>query len=69
MPQNPLERWQPPAQYYGSLINRARELDPKVIVGVCSRAEIARLEKLVDQLEKQAAEMAMFELFPLARPH
>jgi hypothetical protein len=58
MPQNPLERWQPPAQYYSSLIDRACKHDPKVIGGAASPGEIARLEKLVDQLEKQAAEKA-----------
>jgi hypothetical protein len=55
MPQNPHEPWMPPAKYYGSLIDRARKHDPKVIAGAASPGEIARLEKLVDQLEKQAA--------------
>jgi hypothetical protein len=58
MPQSPLERWQPPAQYYGELVARARKHDSKVIAGGASTAEIARMEKLVDRLEKQAAEGA-----------
>jgi hypothetical protein len=51
-------RWVPPPERYQQLVKRARELDSKVIVGVCSKAEIERMEKLVDQLEKQAAEKA-----------
>ncbi len=56
MPQNPLERWRPPNVYYADLVNRARELDPKsVVAGAASPGEIARMEKLVDRLEKEAA--------------
>ena len=58
MPQNPLERWQPPGQYYQSLAKRATALDPRAIIGACSTAEIARMEKLVAKLEKQAEEKA-----------
>jgi hypothetical protein len=58
MPQSPLERWESPPNYYAKLVDRARKHDPKVIGGAASSAEIARLEKLVDQLEKQAAEQA-----------
>jgi hypothetical protein len=58
MPQSPLERWQSPPKYYAELIDRARKHDPKIIGGAASSGEIARLEKLVDQLEKQAAEKA-----------
>jgi hypothetical protein len=58
MPQSPLERWQSPPKYYAELVDRARKHDPKVIGGAASSAEIARLEKLVGQLEKQAAEKA-----------
>lgn len=54
MPQNPHEPWLPPAQYYRSLIDRARKHDPKVVSGAASSGEIARLEKLVDHLEKGA---------------
>lgn len=69
MPQNPLERWLPPAQYYGSLVDRARKHDPKVIGGAASSGEIARLEKLVDQLEKQAAVKADAKLRNDPRNH
>jgi hypothetical protein len=55
MPQSPLERWEQPATYYRKLVDRARKHDPKVIGGAASTAEIVRLEKLVDGLEKQAA--------------
>jgi hypothetical protein len=56
MPQSPLERWQSPPKYYAELVDRARKHDPKIIGGAASSGEIARLEKLVHQLEKQAAE-------------
>jgi hypothetical protein len=58
MPQSPLERWQSPPKYYAELVDRARKHDPKIIGGAASSGEIARLEKLVDQLEKQAGEKA-----------
>src|ERR1700722_12182046 len=58
MPQSPLERWQSPPKYYAELVDRARKHDPKIIGGAASSAEIARLEKLVGQLEKQAQEKA-----------
>ena len=59
MPQNPHERWRPPNVYYADLVARATALDPKAVVsGAASTAEIARMEKLVDRLEKQAAEKA-----------
>jgi len=51
-------RWVPPPERYQQLVKRARELDPKVIGGAASSAEIARLEKLVDRLEKLAGEKA-----------
>jgi hypothetical protein len=49
-------RWVPPPERYQQLVKRARELDPKVIVGVCSKAEIERMEREIDRLEKQAKE-------------
>jgi hypothetical protein len=49
-------RWVPPPERYQQLVKRAREFDPKVIVGVCSKAEIERMEREVDRLEKQAKE-------------
>ena len=54
MPQNPLERWRPPAEYYSHLVDRARAHDPRVIVGVASPAETARMEREVERLEKEA---------------
>jgi len=50
--------WEPPPVRYQRLAARARELDPKAIVGACCNSELVRMEKLVDQLEKQAAEKA-----------
>jgi hypothetical protein len=50
--------WEPPPVRYQRLAARARELDPKAIVGACCNSELVRMEKLVNQLEKQAAEKA-----------
>lgn len=48
----------PPNDWYRHLVERARKLDPMVIVGAPSRGEIDRMEKLVDQLEEAAAKKA-----------
>jgi hypothetical protein len=53
---NPLQRWVPPPERYQQLVKRARELESKVIVGACSKAEIERMEREIDRLEKQAKE-------------
>ena len=53
-----IAHWEPPPVRYQRLAARARELDPKAIVGACCNSELVRMEKLVDQLEKQAAEKA-----------
>jgi len=56
--QNPHERWMPPGDWYQHLCERAKKCDPMVITGAASKAEIDRMEKLVDRLEKTAAEKA-----------
>ncbi len=48
-------------QLYQRLVTRAREFDPRVVGGACSPNELTRMEKLVEQLEKQADEKARLE--------
>jgi hypothetical protein len=52
--QSPHGRWMPPSERYQYLAKRAWELDPRTIVGVGSPTEIARMEKVAEQLEKAA---------------
>jgi hypothetical protein len=58
MPQNPNMPWKPPGAYYTELVDRARRFDPRIVPGAASSDEIARMEKLVEQLERQARERA-----------
>jgi hypothetical protein len=56
LPQNPNMPWKPPGAYYTELVDRARRFDPRIVPGAASSDEIARMEKVVERLEKQAAE-------------
>jgi hypothetical protein len=47
-------RWDPQGERYHQLIARVRKFDPKIFIGVCSKTEIARLEKLAADFEEQA---------------